>query len=146
MPLNLSSLLSLANLLKGLSGIIDVQALIALVKAAVPLPKTDADVPAWLDRIGIKEPAAPVVGPILQKLIPDVVPPPPVQLDGAAALPTLPTFQSALAPIAADFASATDDELAEACGGLEAQGVPVWLIPLVIEAAKLLAEWWKNRA
>lgn len=151
MPINLRSLLSLAEWLKKLSAVVDVQAILALLKAAQPLPKTDADVPEWLDRIGIKPPAAPIVATILQRLIPDVVPPPALQLDSPVALPTMATVQADLAPIVAGLADVDLETLdveasrVEICSQLEAQAVPVWLIPIVIEAAKFILEWLKNR-
>jgi hypothetical protein len=158
MARNLRNLLALANLCRGLGGVFDLTALLALLKAALPLPKTDADVPGWLTRIGIVDPLAPIAGGLLARLIPDVVPAPTLALVGtdgyaiaATALPTLATLESFIRPLAADLevefgpAGPTDDDLTVIGEQLKAEAVPVWLIPMILQILAMIAEWQKNR-
>jgi hypothetical protein len=158
MARNLQNLLALANLCRGLGGVFDLTALLALLKAALPLPKTDADVPGWLTRIGIVDPLAPIAGGLLARLIPDVVPAPLLALTGpngyampVTALPTLATVETFIRPLATDLevefgaAGPTEDDLTVIGEELKLQAVPTWLIPLILQILAMIAEWQKNR-
>ncbi len=156
MPLNIQKLLELARLVRNLGGIVDLEAVAALVKAVLPLPATDADVGPWLARIGITPPLAPIAQGIIAKFLPDAIPAPSLapaivaESAPGVALPSIQTIVGAVSPLQVEICEAhpdgvTDEDLAAYGDALTAQAVPVWVVPVVLEVVKLLAEWWKNR-
>jgi hypothetical protein len=117
----MSRIRTLLSILLSLSTILDLDALLRLVKASTPLPSTAAEVRPWLTGLGITTPLSNLIAPVLESI-----------------LATAPTVESAnLAALEMAISEALDD--LEASATPECSALNPALRAILYELALLLA-------